>query len=292
MMNWLRTLPQYLLPQTLLTQLAGKFADLPVAQQMLIRRFIRHYQVDMDEAEYADPIHYKTFNHFFTRRLKPFARSIATDPLSIACPVDGSVSQYGSINDQTLIQAKGKTYSVEALLGGDPDGAQAFADGEFITLYLSPKDYHRIHMPLDGILKKMIYIPGKLFSVKPLTAAMVPNLFARNERLVIHFDTAFGPLAVVMVGAMIVASLNTVWEGPIGRHKQLKQWHYPNARCLNTTFHKGDELGFFQLGSTVILLFNGQQPLLWQPSLQAGSSVKMGQPLATFNGVRSERRER
>ena len=206
---------QYVLPKKLLTQLAGAFArsQSGALTQYAIRRFIARYNVNMSEALNPDPSSYASFNDFFTRPLAVGARPFAeTDFL---CPVDGAISQFGPIKGDQIFQAKGHSYSTQALVGGDAELATKFADGAFATLYLSPKDYHRIHMPCDGVLQQMIYVPGDLFSVNPATARSVPGLFARNERVVCVFDTARGPFVLVLVGATIVGSMATVWHGVV-----------------------------------------------------------------------------
>lgn len=251
---------QYWLPQHGLTRLVGKFASSKAGSltTAVIRLFVKQYKVNMDEALHSDPAHFKTFNEFFVRELKPGMRPVVDGESVIAHPADACVSQFGPITNGQLIQAKGHTYSAQELLGGDAALAQEFADGEFATLYLSPSDYHRVHMPCDGVLRQMIYVPGDLFSVNPLTAENVPNLFARNERVVCIFDTDFGPMAQVLVGATIVGSIELTWAGTVTppRGNTVYTWDYPAEGNKSVHFKKGEEMGRFKLGSTVINLFS------------------------------------
>ncbi len=251
---------QYWLPQHGLTRLVGKFASSKAGSltTAVIRLFVKQYKVNMDEALHSDPAHFKTFNEFFVRELKPGMRPVIEGDSVITHPADACVSQFGPITDGQLIQAKGHTYSAQELLGGDATLAQEFTDGEFATLYLSPSDYHRVHMPCDGVLRQMIYVPGDLFSVNPLTAENVPNLFARNERVVCIFDTDFGPMAQVLVGATIVGSIELTWAGTVTppRGNTVYTWDYPAEGNKSVHFKKGDEMGRFKLGSTVINLFS------------------------------------
>ncbi len=275
MSNFFTVLPQYLVPQIAYTRLMGWLANLrwPWLKKWMVTTFIRRYNVDMKAAIIENPDDYATFNQFFTRYLKPELRPIAQGEKQIASPVDGCVSQIGIIQQQSIIQAKQFNYSALSLLGGDATLAEEFTNGAFTTLYLSPRDYHRIHMPLDGTLRKTIYVPGKLFSVNQITAATVPNLFARNERLVCIFDTAIGPMAVILIGAMIVGNMGTVWgENPRGKSIAVK---LPTA---TTRLSKGAELGHFKLGSTVILLF-AENRMAWTEELHPGSAVMMGQEI-------------
>ncbi|HRD67300.1 MAG TPA: archaetidylserine decarboxylase [Candidatus Competibacter sp.] len=275
-------LPQYLLPQRSLTRLIYRLTRVrtPWFKNALIRGFARQFRVNLDEALAPDLRAYPDFNAFFTRSLKAKARPVAPGDRVVCCPVDGAVSQTGVAETDALLQAKGRAFSLTALLGGDPERAQPFRGGTFATLYLSPRDYHRIHMPLAGRLREMVHIPGKLFSVSPLTARMVPNLFARNERVVTLFDTLAGPMAVVLVGAINVASIETVWAGaitpPLG--KAVRHWNYPPNGGGAVRLDKGAELGRFNMGSTVILLF-GRNAVRWEPDIRAGTTVRMGQRL-------------
>jgi len=230
----------------------------------------------MDEAAEPNPEAYAHFNDFFTRELKADARPFVDEKGSIACPADGCISQIGDIELGRIFQAKGHRFSMKELLGGSNEVAELFDGGKFATIYLSPKDYHRVHMPVTGTLKEMIYVPGKLFSVSPLTAYEVPRLFARNERMIAIFDTEHGPMAMILVGAMIVASIETVWAGLVTPPKrELKQIDYGYQPKLK----KGEEMGRFKLGSTVILLF-GANKVSWAEQLQANVDVRMGELLA------------
>jgi phosphatidylserine decarboxylase len=245
---------QYLLPKQLLTSLAGRFATARAGglTTAVIRWFIGRYGVRMDEAAAPDPAAYDTFNAFFTRRLRDGARPLAAEDL--ICPVDGAISQLGSLDGDRLVQAKGHTYTTTALLGGDAILASRFAGGSFATIYLSPKDYHRIHMPSDGTLVRMVHVPGDLFSVNPATARGVPGLFARNERVVCVFESARGPFVLVLVGATIVGSMATSWHGVVNppRPGTVRSWDYAPGTI---TLAQGDEMGQFLLGSTVVLLW-------------------------------------
>jgi phosphatidylserine decarboxylase len=268
---------QYLLPHHLLSRLAGCIAECrwPWFKNPLITWFIKSYRVNMAEAQVSDPKTFKHFNDFFTRALKPGAREFVSEAGSVASPVDGAISQIGDIEEGRIFQAKGHEFSTYDLLGGSKKLAECFEGGKFTTIYLSPKDYHRVHMPISGTLREMVYIPGRLFSVSPLTTRKVPSLFSRNERMVAIFDTDFGPMAIVMVGAMIVASIETVWAGLVTPPKrQLQRQHYGAPVHLE----KGEELGRFKLGSTVVMLF-GKDAMDWENSLVPDQSVQMGQLL-------------
>ncbi|RUR11667.1 archaetidylserine decarboxylase [Legionella sp. km772] len=277
----LKTVPQYLLPKKGLTTLAGCLAEvrIPRIKDHLIGRFIEKYQVNMSEALIEDPHAYACFNDFFIRRLKPECRPLAK--ADIISPVDGRVSELGPIVTGQLIQAKGKHYSVQELLNCDDAIAQQFSQGQFATLYLSPKDYHRVHMPMDARLISMNYIPGALFSVQPTTARVVPKLFARNERLAVFFETAIGPMAMVMVGATIVGSIGTSWHGDIKRVKKKVSFNYTQDSSMKE-FTQGDEMGFFKLGSTVVLVFAQGQKMHWDAALTAGSPLHFGQAIGHF----------
>lgn len=267
---------QYLLPQHLLSRLAGCIADCtwPWLKNAFISWFVKRYQVDMSEAVEEEPTAYACFNDFFTRALKEGARPLDQAADSILCPADGAISQLGAIEHGRIFQAKGQSFSTLELLGGNPEHAALFQGGQFATVYLSPRDYHRVHMPLGGVLRDMIYVPGKLFSVNRNTAENVPELFARNERVVCLFDTEGGPMAVVLVGAMIVASVETPWAGLVAPpRRQLRTQHYGQAA---PTLERGEEMGRFKLGSTAIVLF-GPGRTGWDASLQAGDAVRMGQ---------------
>ena len=238
----------------------------------------------MNEAQVEDLTAFAHFNDFFTRALKDGARPLDSSPGAVLCPADGAVSQLGKIEQGRIFQAKGHSFSAIELLGGDTERAAAFMGGEFATIYLSPKDYHRVHMPLAGTLKEMVYVPGRLFSVNQTTAENVPELFARNERVVCLFDTERGPMAVVLVGAMIVASIETVWAGLVTPPKRmLKTFSYDEAARAPIVLDKGAELGRFKLGSTAIVLF-GPEQVKWAEELAANSPVQMGQRLGAARG--------
>jgi phosphatidylserine decarboxylase len=274
----LTVLSQYVLPKQALTRLAGRIAsgERGDTTTALIRWFVNKYKVDMSEAAEPDIGQYRSFNDFFTRALKPGIRPLAQAEL--VCPVDGAISQFGPISGDQLFQAKGHRYSTTALVGGDAALAQQFQNGLFATLYLSPRDYHRIHMPCDGTLQRMIYVPGDLFSVNPATARGVPGLFARNERLVCVFEHQGRPWVLVLVGATIVGSMATVWHGVVNppRPGQVRTWYYeqaPVALC------QGDEMGRFLLGSTVVLLFP-QGSLGFNPAWAPGRPIRLGDAMA------------
>ena len=254
MSDQLAVIPQYLLPKLAMTRLAGHVASAEwgTVTTWVIQRFVKRYKVNMSEAAHADPAHYKSFNEFFTRPLKDGARPLSSS--TWVCPVDGAISQCGAIQRDQIFQAKGHQYSTRALVGGDAALAAQFENGQFATLYLSPRDYHRIHMPIAGKLLRMIHVPGDLFSVNPTTARGVPGLFARNERVVCEFETEKGPLVLVLVGATIVGSMATVWHGQVSppRLGKVREWHYESQ---DVRLHKGEEMGRFLLGSTVVMLF-------------------------------------
>ena len=254
MSDRLAVLPQYLLPKGALTNFAGRIAGAKggAMTTRLIRWFVGRYNVNMDEALDPDITHYASFNDYFTRALRPGARPLAQ--ADYVCPVDGRISQFGAIDKDQIFQAKGHQFSTTALVGGDAALAAQFEHGSFANLYLSPRDYHRIHMPCDGRLTRMIYVPGELFSVNPTTARGIPGLFARNERVVCVFDTANGPFVMTLVGATIVGSMATVWHGVVNppRTGQVRDWSYAND---NVVLKQGEELGRFLLGSTVVMLF-------------------------------------
>jgi phosphatidylserine decarboxylase len=287
----LKVWPQYLLPHYLLTDLMFflTHSKLRIWKNKLIRWFARQYQVDMSLAVNEDLTSYENFNEFFTRPLKSEVRPVCSDPDCVACPVDGAVSQAGVIDNESMIQAKGHYYSLAQLLASQTEWVDKFRNGGFATIYLSPRDYHRIHMPIDGELKQMTYVPGKLFSVSPATTREIPELFARNERVLCLFDTAFGPLAVILVGAMIVGGIETVWHGTITppHGKRLSHWRYSqpdNATdSRRVTLKKGDELGRFNMGSTVILLF-GENRIQWESVVTADAPVVMGKKIASRKG--------
>ena len=269
---------QYVLPKQALTTLAGQFASAKAGglTTSVIRWFVGKYRVNMSEAAEPDIARYSSFNEFFTRPLKAGVRPMAN--AALVCPVDGAISQCGGLNGDQLVQAKGHTYSTAALVGGDVSLAAQFTDGHFATIYLSPRDYHRIHMPCDGQLTRMIYVPGALFSVNPTTAQHVPGLFAINERLVCVFESVNGPFVMVLVGATIVGSMATVWHGVVNatRTGAMREWKY-DAGAVSLA--QGEEMGRFLLGSTVVMLFpKGRMEFShdWQP----GRAVRMGEAMS------------
>ncbi|GEM80699.1 phosphatidylserine decarboxylase proenzyme [Vibrio superstes NBRC 103154] len=270
---------QYWMPQHGLTRLVGKLASAKLGgvTTSIIRGFIKQYKINMDEALHSDPAHFETFNEFFVRELKPGIRPVVEDDSVITHPADACVSQFGPIEDGKLIQAKKHSYSARELLGGDLNLAESFADGSFATLYLSPSDYHRVHMPCDGTLRQMIYVPGDLFSVNPLTAENVENLFARNERVVCIFDTEFGPMAQVLVGATIVGSIELTWAGTVTppRGNTVYRWDYPADGEKAIHIKKGEEMGRFKLGSTVINLFP-KGAIEFDESMQLEAITRLG----------------
>lgn len=277
MSDRLAVLPQYLLPKQALTVLAGKLAGAEAGSltTRVIRWFVGRYGVNMAEAANPDIASYKSFNEFFTRPLQAGARPFAE--ADFLCPVDGAISQFGAIERDQIFQAKGHSYSTTALVGGDRKLAGQFENGSFATLYLSPRDYHRIHMPCEGRLVRMIYVPGALFSVNPTTARGVPGLFARNERVVCVFDTAAGPFVLTLVGATIVGSMATVWHGVVNppRAGVIREWRYDEQ---NVVLRKGDEMGRFLLGSTVVMLFP-KNALSFNPAWQPAAAIRMGEAM-------------
>ena len=278
-------LPQYLLPKKALTAFGGWVATRRWGglTTRLIAWFVKKYRVNMAEAAEPDLAAYPCFNDFFTRALAPGARPLSDS--TWVCPVDGAISQFGAIAQDQIFQAKGHAYSTTALVGGDAALAAQFENGSFATIYLSPRDYHRIHMPCDGRLTRMVYVPGDLFSVNPTTARGVPGLFARNERVVCVFDTDHGPLVLTLVGATIVGSMATVWHGVVNppRLPQVTEWHYDSGAV---TLRKGDEMGRFLLGSTVVLLWP-QATLDWNPMWQSGAPVRLGESMGQRAAVRA-----
>jgi len=279
--DYLFALWQYVVPHHLLSRLMGKitYCRNKWIKLSYMRLIIKRFGVNMNEAEQQDLEQFENFNAFFTRALKTEARPIVSGAKQLACPVDGSVSQLGRIKHGQIFQAKGHDYALTTLLGAQDHWSQQFEAGEFATLYLSPKDYHRIHMPCDGVLKEMRHIPGRLFSVNPATVRTVPGLFARNERVACFFETPNGPVAMILVGAIFVASIETVWHGIITppTRRGMQTWHYENKVKLA----KGDEMGRFNMGSTVIVLFP-KDKMQWAEGLTAESHVQMGQLLGTM----------
>lgn len=281
--DYIKTIPQYIIPKQALTTLAGLLANIhsPHIKNYLIQQFITNYNVNMNEAQEENPKSYACFNDFFIRKLKPDCRPMASADL--ISPVDGCISEMGNIQQGTLLQAKNKHYNVNDLLACDETLSSPFMNGQFITLYLSPKDYHRVHMPIQGTLKQMIHVPGKLFSVQPATTRVIPELFARNERLVIFFNTKAGLMAVVMVGATIVGSIGTTWHGDVTRLKTKQYIDYNKHNTKPICFQQGAEIGYFKLGSTVILLFEKDIPIQWRENIKTGASVKFGEALGGFS---------
>ncbi len=282
MSDRLAVLPQYVLPKQALTAFAGRVANAQRGAKTtrLIAWFVRRYGVDMSEAADSDIAHYASFNDFFTRALKPGVRPLAD--ADFVCPVDGAISQFGAIEEGQIFQAKGHQYSTAALVGGDAALAAPFENGHFATLYLSPKDYHRIHMPCDGRLVRMIHVPGALFSVNPATVRGVPGLFARNERVVCDFEGAHGPFALVLVGATIVGSMATVWHGVVNppRVAQTREWRYDDQ---SVRLKQGDEMGRFLLGSTVVVLMphpGSRRGLKFNPAWAPGGAIRLGEAMA------------
>jgi phosphatidylserine decarboxylase len=278
MFDRLAVLPQYLLPKRALTVLAGRIAGARGGKMTtrLIEWFVRRYGVNMVEAANPDLASYPTFNDFFSRALEEGARPLAGADL--ICPVDGAISQFGVMERDQILQAKGHRYSSTALVGGDATLAAQFDGGSFATLYLSPKDYHRIHMPCEGRLRRMIYVPGELFSVNPTTARSVPGLFARNERVVCVFESARGPFVLTLVGATIVGSMATVWHGVVNppRGRKVREWRYDDQSVL---LRQGQEMGRFLLGSTVVMLFP-KGPLQFNPVWVPGAAIRLGEVMA------------
>ena len=288
MSDRLAVLPQYLFPKQALTAFAGWVSshERGWVTTEIIRRFCLKYEVNMDEALNSDMSSYRSFNEFFTRALKPGTRPLAEADL--ICPVDGAISQFGAIRADQIFQAKGHSYSTTAVVGGDAALAAQFQDGSFATLYLSPKDYHRIHMPCDGRLSRMIYVPGELFSVNPTTARGVPGLFARNERVVCIFESAHGPFALILVGATIVGSMATVWHGVVNppRLPDVREWYYNGSGEQNISLKQGEEMGRFLLGSTVVMLFPkaSKAPLQFNQDWAPARAIRLGEAMANYGG--------
>jgi phosphatidylserine decarboxylase len=276
--NRLKVLPQYLIPKQAITALAGKLASAQAGKltTAVIRWFVKRYQVNMSEAAQEDIAAYSNFNDFFTRPLKTGARKLSK--AKYICPVDGAISQFGDIKANQVFQAKGHSYSTEALVGGNKSLAAQYQDGIFATIYLSPRDYHRIHMPCDGRLLRMVYVPGDLFSVNPTTAQGVPGLFARNERVVCEFESAQGSFILVLVGATIVGSMATVWHGVVNppRIGHIQEWFYSDQ---NITLKQGEEMGRFLLGSTVVMLFP-KDTVKFNANWAAAKPVQLGEKMA------------
>jgi phosphatidylserine decarboxylase len=288
MLAYLKSWPLYILPHHALSRLIFRATRIhsPLAVHV-IRWFVKRYRVELGDAQSPDPRSYATFNAFFTRALRPGARPLPDDAGAIACPVDGTVSAIGALDDARVLQAKGRDYSLVELLGGERNAAP-YRNGRFATLYLSPRDYHRIHMPVDGTLTRMTYVPGRLFSVAPHTVETIPRLFARNERVIAHFDTPSGPMAVVLVGAINVAAIETVWAGlvtpPPG--KSARETEYPRQGDGVVRLERGAELGRFNMGSTVILIFP-PGAMEWDAKLGTGAPLRMGETIGRSAGSRS-----
>ncbi|MEE9395749.1 MAG: archaetidylserine decarboxylase [Methylococcales bacterium] len=274
-------LPQYFLPHHLLSRImqAITHSTQKTWKNILIKVFCQTYQVNLDDAEQPDIEGYTSFNDFFTRALKPGKRPTSRNSESIVCPADGMISQIGFLKNGRLLQAKGRDYGIVDLVGGDEKTAAPFVDGCFATIYLSPRDYHRLHMPETGTLKKMIHIPGRLFSVNTATTAVIPNLFTRNERVIAVFDTTIGPMALVLVGAIFVSSIETVWHGVVTPPTQntIRQWNY-DSKTGPRQLVRGEEMGRFNMGSTIIVLF-GKQTVHWLEGARAGKNVMVGEDL-------------
>jgi phosphatidylserine decarboxylase len=280
----IKVLSQYVLPKQALTTLAGRVADAKggAMTTRFIRWFVGKYGVDMDEALDSDIARYASFNDFFTRALKDGVRPLTSS--DFACPVDGAISQFGTIDEHEIFQAKGHKFTTTALVGGDAQLAAQFAHGSFANVYLSPRDYHRIHMPCDARLTRMIYVPGALFSVNPTTARGVPGLFARNERVVCVFESEqHGPFVMVLVGATIVGSMATVWHGVVNppRQPQVCEWTYESGPPV--VLRKGEEMGRFLLGSTVVMLFK-KDTIVFNPDWAPGRSVRLGETMGNRPG--------
>ena len=283
MIDKLKIVGQYLLPKHLVTYIAGQLASAKMGKftTYLIETFIKQYKINMNEAKHSDPVYFETFNDFFTRELVEGVRPVLDGDENIVMPVDGKVSQLGDIKVGRLFQAKGHDFSLRELLGGKDEVAAPFEDGLFSTVYLSPQDYHRIHIPMAGKLEQMIFIPGDLFSVNPLTAENVPNLFARNERAVAIFSTEIGPMAMVFVGATIVGSIETPWHGVLKAqsNKEIQYWDYKDQ---DIRFEKGDEIGRFKLGSTIVALFP-KDTETFAENVKASTTTRLGELFAIVN---------
>lgn len=282
--DWLRVMPQFLLPQHALSRVCYRLARCawPPLKNFLIRAFCAWFGVDMSTAEKSEPDAYRHFNEFFTRALKPGARPIAADPDAIVSPVDGRISQIGVLTGGEIVQAKNRAYDLESLLAADQEAVSAFTDGRFVTLYLAPRDYHRMHMPVTGKLLRMTYVPGRLFAVNTHTTRVINRLFARNERVISLFATDLGPLALIMVGALNVGGMETVWAGPVtpAPKRAITTTDYREQQII---LQRGQELGRFNMGSTVILLF-ARNRIEWLSRLCADDPVTMGMALGKKSG--------
>jgi len=280
--DYVITLPQYLIPHHLLSRLVHKLTRLncPSWKNFLIKIFIRYYKIDLNEILINDINDYPNFNSFFTRSLTPQSRPLAKEPNAVISPVDAKISAMDIITNQINFEAKGYNYSLLTLLGGELTRAERFIGGNFIICYLSPRDYHRIHMPIAGRLREMVYIPGRLFAVNDSAVNVIPNLFTRNERVVIIFDTVVGPMALVLIGALFVGSIETVWAQEITppAGNKTKTWIYPDIGADSITLGKGAEIGRFNMGSTVIILF-GAGAVALEKTINTGTVLRMGEKL-------------
>ena len=300
LVDYLKAYPQYVLPHFFLSGIMRRITRIQNRfwRTLTIKWVIKTYKVDMNLAENENIDSYKSFNTFFTRKLKPGVRPITAGKNEVACPVDGTVSQVGEIKDGKIFQAKGRHYTLKQLIGHPDIDNTPFEGGQFVTIYLSPRDYHRIHMPVDGTLNSMTHIPGRLFSVNPATTRVIPGLFARNERVVTLFETEYGPMAVIPIGAIFVGSIETVWRGEITPPTipNIRTWRYDKDNNGDgdsnkpVTLKKGNEFGRFNMGSTVVVLF-GPQTLDWAKEITANSTVKMGQLLATKIAIKTSPRK-
>jgi phosphatidylserine decarboxylase len=279
--DYLKSLPLYLLPHHAISRLTLRLTRIRAHwfKNAFIRWFAERYDVNWSEALHQQAEDFEHFNAFFTRELAPGMRPVEGDEHTVISPADGHISQIGTIDEDTIFQAKGHSFSATGLLGGDAETARLFRNGSFATVYLSPRDYHRLHMPLAGQLRKTAYVPGRLFSVAPHTTRVVPGLFARNERLVTLFDTSAGPMAMVLVGAINVAAIETVWAGLVTPPHRRKI-EFSDFRDTGISLQRGAEMGRFNMGSTVILLF-GEQAVRWQTTLAAETPVRMGQAIGS-----------
>ncbi len=281
--DWAKAAPFYVLPHHAISRLVNGATRVQARwwKDPLTRWFMKRFSVDLSEAEIANLAEFEHFNAFFTRALKPGARPLPEDPLALACPADGAISAYGRIQGDSILQAKRHNYSLTTLLGGDHALAEPFLGGSFATIYLSPRDYHRVHMPAAARLREMLHVPGRLFSVAPFTVRSVPQVFARNERVVCLFDTERGPLALVLVGAINVASIETTWAGVVTppRGRRIQRWRYEDEQAWE--FARGEEMGRFNMGSTVIVLF-GPDQMQWAEGLDVDQPVRMGQALGRY----------
>lgn len=278
LLDYLKTWPLFLLPQHFLSAVIHRFMRIKQTgfKNLQIGQFIKLFKVDMSEAQQEDYTQFEDFNHFFTRQLKAGVRADNTADNELCCPVDGAISELGDIDNDQLIQAKGHYFSLKDLLGGDQSLTDTFHNGKFATIYLSPRDYHRIHMPIDGTLQQMIHVPGQLFGVNRASVKAIPRLFARNERVISIFATPAGTMALIQVGAIFVSSIETVWQGVVTppRCKQIQHWDYQHTETIS----KADEMGRFNMGSTVVLLFT-EDAIEWDTELKPELPVQMGQRL-------------